>query len=477
MQLDVLQKLFTRVFGHPAEFVHPITETLSARRKVRLKSSSHSAIGVYSPNHQETAAFVGFTKHFKSVGVNTPQILCQDGAFYLEEDLGDSTLAMKIAADLKAHGQMTTATTDYCRLALKDLVTIQFAGAKGFPWELCYPRATFDAETLSWDLNYFKYHFLMLANVEFDEAALSRDFQKLMESLPSQQKNLIHRDFQGRNIMIGPNKQLFYLDFQGARRGPAEYDVSSLLFQRGSPLDDGLRIKLAEEYFKNAAPHLDYSYEEFLKRLQLNRLLRSIQTLGTRGRRGLFQGKTAIIQSIPTAILEFERALTEVNSDIQMPELQATIPVLKQRFPIIAAAPADKLQIRISSFSYRGSFPRDLSLHGGGYVFDCRALPNPHNDLTLRDYNGTQPAIANALSSNPDVIKFIDGVKQLVGPTVSNYLAKGFTELSVDFGCTGGKHRSVFMAETLTEWLQKTFGKDKLAVSVKHRELGINKDE
>jgi aminoglycoside/choline kinase family phosphotransferase len=475
MQLEILKKLFLDVCGEPVVAVHPINETVSSRRKIRLLGEHHRAIGVYSPNPKETQAFIRIGKHLAASGVAVPKVLAQnsdDPSYYIEEDLGETTLYKLVTKEIKTNGSISAQALNLIKSALSDLVKIQFNAVSNFPFDACFPRSEYDEQSLKWDLDYFKYHFLLLANIEIDEDALARDMSSLVNLVPKNCPSIMHRDFQGRNIMVGPNQKLYYIDFQGARRGPAEYDVASIVYQRGTGLTEIERAELIDGYYDVAKKHLGYSRDEYLSRLQLMRLFRNLQVLGTRGRRGLFQGQTALIASIPEAINEVEAALTTVKGLAQLPELNRLLPEMKGKFQKHTTE-AHPLCVKVSSFSYRSSIPRDHSEHGGGYVFDCRSLSNPHEIKEIRDFNGTQPEIKSHLSKDPVVSQFETDLRSIVGGSVERYLSKGYDSLSVDFGCTGGKHRSVYMAEALGLWLRKQFADRNIKVEILHRELGI----
>lgn len=475
MQLEVLKKLFTDTLKDEVVAVHPINETLSSRRKIRLMGKSQRAIGVYSPNPLETAAFIEIGKHLTSVGVSVPKVLAQDSAapaYYIEEDLGETTLFKLITKDVKANGTVSPKCLGLLKTALSELVVMQFDSVNNFPFGRCFPRSEYDEQSLTWDLDYFKYHFLLLANIEIDEEALARDMAALVKLVPKNCSSIMHRDFQGRNIMVGAGDRLYYIDFQGARRGPAEYDVASIVYQRGTGLSDTHRQELIDSYFAAAKSKLGYGLEEYYKRVQLMRLYRNLQVLGTRGRRGLFQGQTALVASIPEAVAEVEAALKTVNSLAKLPELNRLLPEMKSRFSN-PGSEKHRLCVKVSSFSYRSSIPRDYSEHGGGYVFDCRALPNPHEDPVLKDFNGTQPQIKNFFAATQSAKDFEARVKGLIKDHVERYLDRGFNSLAIDFGCTGGKHRSVYMAETIGVWLREEAKSKGVEVSIRHRELGI----
>lgn len=119
------------------------------------------------------------------------------------------------------------------------------------------------------------------------------------------------------------------------------------------------------------------------------------------------------------------------------------------------------LTIEIISFSYKRALPPTLfssseGRHGGGFVFDCRALPNPGRLEVFKTQTGLDADVIGYLMAAPEVLAFKERVFALIDSSVDNYLSRGFTFLSVGFGCTGGQHRSVFMAEQLSIHLKRS---------------------
>ena len=116
------------------------------------------------------------------------------------------------------------------------------------------------------------------------------------------------------------------------------------------------------------------------------------------------------------------------------------------------------LTITINSFSFLyGSAPIDYSGNGGGFVFDCRALPNPGRYEKFKTLSGKDEAVREYLETEPEVISFLNSVFVLVSQSINKYSQRGFTNLMVSFGCTGGQHRSVFAAEQLAQYVKDNF--------------------
>ena len=197
--------------------------------------------------------------------------------------------------------------------------------------------------------------------------------------------------------------------------------------------------------------------------------IRIMQALGAYGLRGFYEGKTHFLQSVPYAVKNIEWLLRRGDVPVKLPELtrifksMAASSYLRQ-----FGATKLGLTVRVSSFSYRKGLPSDGSGHGGGFVFDCRSLPNPGRQEEFAPLTGKDAKVAAYLSGAPEVGEFLAGVFGLVDRAVENYQSRNFTDLMVSFGCTGGRHRSVYCAERLKEHLAEMY---KIKVELQHREF------
>ena len=127
---------------------------------------------------------------------------------------------------------------------IRRLCEFQFKGADGMDFSYCYPASEFNARSIFWDLNYFKYCFLKATGLEFNEGQLEDDFQHLADVLlRSSSATFMYRDFQSRNVMIKDGEPMF-IDFQGGRKGPFFYDVASFLWQAKANFPNSLRQEL-----------------------------------------------------------------------------------------------------------------------------------------------------------------------------------------------------------------------------------------
>ncbi len=464
---QALKALFERRFGKPVEGVVPLKGDASERKLFRLSAASRTAIGVVNPDVRENRAFLEFSSHFRKCGLPVPEIYAEDldRGMYLEEDLGDTTLFQFLTAN-HAEGRLSRETLDLYRKVVKLLPRFQIEAGRTLNYEVCYPRSSFDKQSMLWDLNYFKYYFLRLAKIPFGEQALEEDFERFTEFLlKAERRFFLYRDFQSRNIMVrdgGP----FFIDYQGGRRGALQYDVASLLFDAKADLPVEVRDELVERYLEAVATLEPIDRTAFLTYYPGFVYIRIMQAMGAYGLRGFYERKHHFLASIPYAIRNLEYLLRTADLPVDLPELTQVWRRLVASSTLRQFGTASlKLTVRIQSFSYQDGVPTDEEGHGGGYVFDCRALPNPGRFEEYAKLTGRDDAVIAFLEREPAVRDFIGHVFAVIDQTVENYQTRNFTDLIVAFGCTGGQHRSVYCAELLAKHLRETF---QVNVEVRH---------
>src|SRR5271166_1606718 len=302
--MDVLQKLFEQHFHTPALNVKPLQGQLggSGRNIVRLTGDKVSAIGILYNVREENVAFLEFSRHFRRHGLPVPEIYAEDlshGA-YLEEDLGDTTL-FEFLSKNRAGENIAPQAVEAYRKVVAELPRFQIEAGRDLNYKVCYPRASFDRQSITWDLNYFKYYFLRLAGIPFNEQALEDDFSRLTEFLLSADRDyFLYRDFQSRNIMLRQG-QPFFLDYQGGRKGALQYDVASLLYDAKADLPPELRQQLLDHYLDALTGFIDLKRETFLHYYYAYVYMRIMQALGAYGFRGFYERKTHFLQSVPYA--------------------------------------------------------------------------------------------------------------------------------------------------------------------------------
>ena len=462
-----LKVLFESRFGQPVQSVASLKGDASDRKLFRLSAASQTAIGVVNPNVQENRAFLEFSRHFRKCGLPVPEIYAEDldRGMYLEEDLGDTTLFQFLTAN-HAEGGLSNETLTLYRKVVKLLPRFQIEAGRTLNYDVCYPRSSFDKQSMMWDLNYFKYYFLRLAKIPFSEQALEDDFERFTEFLLEAERGyFLYRDFQSRNIMVrdgGP----FFIDYQGGRRGALQYDVASLLFDAKADLPVEVRDELLERYLEAASKLEPIDRTAFLTYYPGFVYIRIMQAMGAYGLRGFYERKHHFLASIPYAIRNLEYLLRTAELRVELPELTQVWRRLVASSSLRQFGTASlKLTVRIQSFSYTDGVPTDEKGHGGGYAFDCRALPNPGRFEQYAKLTGRDDSVIAFLENEPAVRDFLGHVFALIDQTVENYQTRNFTDLIVAFGCTGGQHRSVYCAERLAKHLREKF---QVNVEVRH---------
>jgi len=470
--MDVLKHLFEQHFRSPVEHVLPLQGQLggSGRKIIRLTSAKASAIGILYDVREENAAFLEFSRHFRKHGLPVPEIYAEDldqGA-YLEEDLGDTSLFEFLSQNRAGENIALPAIAAY-RTVIATLPRFQVEAGRDLNYKACYPRGSFDRQSIAWDLNYFKYYFLRLAGIPFSEQALEDDFGRLTKFLLSADRDyFLYRDFQSRNIMLrGGNP--YFLDYQGGRKGALQYDVASLLYDAKADLPPEQRLKLLDHYLEALAGFTDIKREAFMQHYYAYVYIRIMQALGAYGFRGFYERKAHFLQSVPYALKNLRWLLHNVTVPVALPMLmEAFHSMLASEKLQGLASEADNLVVRVFSFSFHRGLPKDDSGNGGGFIFDGRSLPNPGREERFKALTGRDAPVIDYLNQQETVHQFLASVLSLVDASVSSYQRRGFKHLMVSFGCTGGQHRSVYLAEQLARHLQ---GRNGVEVIVRHREL------
>ena len=470
--MDILKQLFEQHFHAPATQVKPLQGELggSGRKIIRLSGEGSSAIGILYGVREENVAFLEFSRHFRRHGLLVPEIYAEDldhGA-YLEEDLGGTTLFEFLSKNRTAENIAPQVVEAY-REVIAVLPRFQVEAGRDLNYNVCYPRASFDRQSISWDLNYFKYYFLRLAGIAFNEQALEDDFDRLTKFLLSAPHDFfLYRDFQSRNIMWRDN-QPFFLDYQGGRKGALQYDVASLLYDAKADLPPELRQQLLEHYLDTLAGFVKLDRDVFMQYYYAYVYVRIMQALGAYGFRGFYERKPHFLQSVPYALKNLRWLLHNVTLPIRLPTLtDAFNSMLGSEKLQNLATDAENLVVRIFSFSFHRGWPKDETGNGGGFVFDGRSLPNPGREERFKTLTGRDAPVIDYLNQQESVHQFMAGVMSLVDASVSEYQRRGFKNLMVSFGCTGGQHRSVYLAEQLAKRLRARNG---VEVVLRHREL------
>lgn len=433
----------------------------SNRIYFRIHTTNKTFIGTYSDNISENETFFYFVEHFKNQNL-VPNLIAiaQDRKTYIQEDLGTTSLLNV----LQKEGYSTSLYNLY-KQALEKLAFMQIKGHQNLDYTQCFSTRKFDYQTMIADLYYFKFCFIDALNIAYDKQKLADDFDSFIEYLTqTEHQYFMFRDFQSRNIQIQHN-QPFFIDFQGGMQGAIHYDVASLLWQSRADLPMEWREKLLDDYIELANQQLNHplQIDSFKKEYNGYVLIRLIQVLGAYGFRGLFEKKQTFINSIYPTLENLEWFLQNKTIGVELPELfqllqKITTTDIKNTFIVKKTTHNPKLKIKVGSFSYKKGIPEDNSGNGGGFVFDCRGILNPGRIDKYKTQTGRDQEVINYLETKTRMPEFIQNVFSVVDITIEDYIDRGFENLQIMFGCTGGQHRSVYSADAMAKHLEEKYG-------------------
>ncbi|XZF13076.1 RapZ C-terminal domain-containing protein [Chitinophagaceae bacterium MMS25-I14] len=468
--ISTLEKLFEEHFGKVPEQVTALAVSGSDRRYYRLSAGNVTAIGTHNANVAENNTYFYFTELFRKHEINVPEVykVSKDRRCYLQQDVGNTSLFDQLMKE-----GLTDEVRKCFHKSLEQLARVQWIAGRETDFNQCFATRQFDEKAIMADLLYFKYYFADLQKVHYDKQAVIAEMEQLSKELGRiQPQMLMYRDFQSRNIMIHEGK-LYFIDYQGSMQGPPQYDVASLLWQAKAQLPAAWKEDLLNGYIAalNKLPiprmdeiHFRRGYTQFV-------LLRLLQVLGAYGFRGLLEHKPHFISSIGPALKNLATFLsdnpqllpscTELRSLLE----KVSSEEVQQRYTAPTPSEGTKLNIEICSFSYKSGFPKDKSGHGGGYVFDCRGILNPGRYAAYKTLTGQDELVRQFLEQETRMPEFLQNVYNLVSINIDDYLARGFENLSIAFGCTGGQHRSVYAAEQLTAYIRSKYN---IAVTTTH---------
>ncbi len=486
MEVKEIIKLYKSKTGKEPERVEKLPGAGSSRRYYRIYDHEITYIAAFCDDPFETRAFLELTRSLGAAGVSVPAVFAEsdsDPRLYILSDAGRRSLfdeikdwnKAKLADPDSPHKANKEASVkDYMKMSLNQLVRTQHSGVEKNLEDVLMPP--FSIRQIKWDLNYFKYDFLKPAGLIFNEDALEDDFERLAEDLMEIRDDLwgfMYRDFQSRNLMIDGSK-ITLIDYQGGRSGPVVYDLVSLLWQAKAGLPDSFKEEMIRYYIKeySSAVGRDVA-EDILGMLPRYVLFRTLQVLGAYGFRGLIEKKAHFIESIPNALANLGELLEKGLVD-GYPELKRCCEALVAMRPTFLPHDGGKLRVEVFSFSYKKGYPADYSGNGGGFMFDCRGMHNPGRYEEYKTLTGRDLPVIRFLEERGEVFTFLEGAWIMVAPSVETYQRRGFRNLQVAFGCTGGQHRSVYCAQHFAERLAKEF--PEVDVMLYHREQGIRLD-
>ncbi len=472
--MERLTDLYLKKFGQQPDAIVALRSDGSDRKIYRVVSGSHSAIGILGVDLQENAAFLEFSRHFKKYDLRVPEIYIEnsDGSAYLEEDFGDVTLFSWMSEIREQHG-FNNEIREMYQQVVEYLPRFQIEAGRSIDYSYCYQHQEFGLDSMHWDMHYFKRHFInYFYKKKVNHTDLDKDFNKLIKFLLQEDRNyFLYRDFQSRNVMIKDGLPHF-IDYQSGRKGALQYDLASLLYDAKANLPEDFREEMIDVYLSKARQMTRINPKRFRKYFYGFVLIRVMQAFGAYGYLSAVKGKTHFFKSVPFAIKNLEILL---NKNV---EILDQLPIVKEIFSNLIYDKSlrefhdeKKLMVRIFSFGFHKSgIPEDKSGNKGGFLFDCRFLPNPGRDERFKSLTGKDKSVIEFLGSHKIVSDFLDNVYRIADYAVDNYQTRSFSDLMISFGCTGGQHRSVFCAEKLAEYL-KNKG---IEVKIQHLELEKN---
>ena len=504
--MEKLKELYKSYRHEEPTDIREIAGGGSNRQYYRITAQDGSTlIGVVGTSRDENHAFIYLAKHFTLRKLPVPKLLAEseDGLRYLQTDLGSQSLFDALRNGREAGGRYTQKEKNLLVATIRQLPNLQIRGARGLDFQQCYPQAQMDATNVLFDLNYFKYCFLKATGLDFHELKLEASFQLMAKDLTAEPFTaFMYRDFQARNVMLDKDGNPYFIDFQGGRRGPIQYDVASFLWQASAHYPDKLRQELIDQYITSLKNYTEVNEAEFRQSLRHWVLFRILQVLGAYGFRGYFERKKHFLDSIQPAIDNLRQLLRDESTCPygylrQILQELVSLPQFtpKKTEPIVradgyrttpnnpyTANPKDgpatfskydgkgPLEVRVNSFSFHKGIPEDPSGNGGGYVFDCRSTHNPGRYEPYKKLTGLDEPVIRFLEDDGEILTFLESVYRLADAHVARYIQRGFTSLMFSFGCTGGQHRSVYSAQHLAEHIHQKFG---IKVTINHREQNI----
>ena len=459
--LQPIENLFNTFQGSPWDSIQKIPQSGGDRIYFRIQQGRQTWIATYNLNVKENQTFIYFAQHFHEKGMPVPKLLAvnQDQTVYLQEDVGTTSLLDVLELEGK-----TDAVFALFQKSLTALAKLQIQGAKGLDYNHCLTSKSFGKHSILTDLLYYKYYFLDTLQYPYDKQALIDELELLSEQLAQNQyDNFMFRDFQSRNIMVKEG-EVFFIDFQGGMQGGLPYDLASLLWQAKAELSNEWKENLLVHYINELQKLLPKPLDvnEFKKQYQGFVLLRLLQVLGAYGFRGLFERKAHFLTSIPLGLKNLKNFLQVYSLAKDTPVFASILNWMVseeviQRFTPPTANETTPLVITINSFSYKKGIPSDDSENGGGFVFDMRGILNPGRVEEHKKQSGLDKPVQDFLEQRTKMNTYLNSVWDLIDITVEDYLKRGFSSLHINFGCTGGQHRSVYAAEQTARHLRNKY--------------------
>ena len=460
---DDIKKLFRQHNKESITSINMLPQAGSERHYFRIQTTNNSFIATYGTNIKENESFIYFSDHFNKKQLATPKILFINDAkdIYVQEDLGNISLLNKLEKD-----GYSPEVYELYKKSLEQLALLQVKGHEGLDYLKCLTNTSFGKQAIMADLLYFKYYFLDALRRPYDKQKLIDDFEALSNYLShTEYKYFMFRDFQSRNIMVKDNSSVHFIDYQGGMQGAPQYDVASLLWQAKANLPDEWKQSLLENYMNRFEKIIDQPVDREVFRSQYNGyvLIRLLQVLGAYGFRGLFERKAHFLTSIPLALENLKWFINNQSIGLSLPEFKKVLEIcisdeVINEFTPLKATDETALVVTINSFSYKKGIPIDVTENGGGFVFDMRGIFNPGRFDEYKKLSGLDKPVKDFLEQQTEMPVFLNGVYSIIDISVAEYINRNFESLMINFGCTGGQHRSVYAAEAIARHLRNKFG-------------------
>ncbi len=468
---DRIKELFAAFSTSPVTAIDKLPQAGSERHYFRIHTKDKNFIATYGANIKENDAFIYFSQHFKKKNLSTAKILCinSEKDIYIQEDFGDVSLLNK----LEEQGYVQSVYELY-KESLHQLALLQVKGHEELNYKKCLTNTSFGKQAIMADLLYFKYYFLDALRKPYDKQKLIDDFEALSNYLAhTEYKFFMFRDFQSRNIMVREDNSIHFIDYQGGMKGAPQYDVASLLWQAKANLPDDWKLNLLEDYINSFEKIVEETVDRDVFRSQYNGyvLIRLLQVLGAYGFRGLFERKAHFLTSIPLALQNLKWFINNQSIGIAVPEFKKVLELcisdeVIQEFTPMQATDDTPLVVTINSFSYiQTGYPKDETKNGGGFVFDMRGILNPGRFDDYKHLSGLDKPVKDFLEQQTKMPDFLNSVYSIIDISVEDYIKRGFDHLTINFGCTGGQHRSVYAAEAIARHLRNKF---KVKINLEH---------
>ena len=472
---DLFENLFKNWCRENIQEIVTIPQSGSYREYYRLIGAHNTAIAVYNEDIKENRAFLTFTKHFFSIGLPVAEVLAEDDGskIYLLSDLGDESLFDYLNKKRYQAGIFPGSGIEAYKAAMDYLPIFQINASKNLDYSVCYPRAAFDKQSMMWDLSYFKYYFLKLAKIPFDEQLLEDEYHRFTDFLLKADSDyFLYRDFQSKNIMMVDGRP-YFIDYQGGRKGALQYDVASILYDSKANIPADIKDILLDHYLDVLGNYISFDRKSWLRFYRGFVLVRLMQAMGAYGFRGFYERRTQFLKSIPYALKQLDNILKHDLFPEGFPYLEKVLTsltkseqLIKYRREFDTLVP---LNIEIISFSYHKGLPQNNHGNGGGFIFDCRGIHNPGRYDRFANKTGLDEEVSDFLKNGGEADDFLNNAIQLVEQTIDKYLNREFKNLQIAFGCTGGQHRSVYCANKMAEIIREKY-EDKVVVHLIHRE-------